>query len=164
MLPTLMWWNWHALSDLLSDMRFLTMCLRHSLLHSLTQSVWNMLYDTFSLTCSLWHILSDTFSLTCSLCHVLSNTFSLTQSLWHDISDTISLTCSLWNSNSPKHNENLTRSNLSDNTRKFACIFHHQSAVHISVYLRWPLQSTCLTSVYQTWFFNEGCPRIYRWF
>src|SRR5258708_2554827 len=74
----------------------------------------------------------------------------------------ISLTCSLLHSKSPKHNENLTRNNLSDNTRKLACVFHNQSAVHISAYIRWPLESICLTGAYERWSLNGGCPRIYH--
>jgi len=165
MLPLTIW-LWCSLTHYWTQS--LTCSLTHSLWHdlsdkiSLTRSLWHDLSDTISLTRSLWHDLSDTISLTRSFWHDLSDTISLTRYLWHDLSDRISLTCSLWHSNWPKHKENLTRNNLSDNTRKLACIFYYQSAAHNSGYIRLPLESIGSTSMYERWSINGGCARIYR--
>jgi len=130
--------------------------------HTLSSTMTLMLSDTFSLTCSLWYVFSYIIPLICSLWYVFSYMLSLTCSLWHALSDMISPTCFLWHSNSPKQFKNLTRNNLSDNARKLACIFHHQSAVHISASICLPLESICLTSAYQRWFWKRECPRLYR--
>jgi len=111
-----------------------------------------------SLTCSLTH--SQICSLIYSLWHLLSIMISLTCSLWHDLSDMISLTWCLWHSNSPKHNEKVTRNNLSEYERILACIFYHQSAVHLPAHKLSALESIWLTSANERCFWNGGWCRI----
>jgi len=157
---------WHDEIDMVSPTRSLTLSLwptdSDPLWHTHWCALWHVLSDTFSLTCYFWHVLSDMISLTPSPWHALSDMLSLTWCLLHYLSDMVSLTWSLWHSNSLKHNENLTTNSLSDNTRIFACVFHHHYAVHIPVDIHLPLPSICSTGANERWFFHEGCPRTNR--
>jgi len=114
------------------------MKLWHALSDNLTLTLSDMYSDMLSLTIGLRS------SLTCYLWHALSDTFSMTPSCRHVLADMLSL------------------ERISYNTRKLACIFHHNSVVHISAYIGWQLESCCLAGVYERWSVNSECSSIYR--